>query len=171
MKILIEVEFGYAFHLWDFPGTVDELIADWRAGRAPSLRPILATMPPSFDFAAPYPHFRGTLESNIEPDATMRDQADARIYTDPAALELRDGTLVVDPMRPPTAKQIAKGDISPLARTCVDIDALRAMLFVGPAPISWCWLMVHFTCCSACADKFRLVCPGVPIRMPSDPIY
>lgn len=35
MKILVEEEYGYRCWLWVFPGTTAELIADWKAGKAP----------------------------------------------------------------------------------------------------------------------------------------
>jgi hypothetical protein len=35
MKIYICEEYGYREWIWDYPGTVEELISDWKAGIAP----------------------------------------------------------------------------------------------------------------------------------------
>lgn len=35
LRIFVNEEYGYASHTWNFPGTVDELIAEWKAGRIP----------------------------------------------------------------------------------------------------------------------------------------
>lgn len=35
LRILLEEEYGYRTWLWEYPGTKEQLIADWKAGRAP----------------------------------------------------------------------------------------------------------------------------------------
>lgn len=151
--------------IWDYPGTVEELLADWKKGHAPTLRPIITSMPPKWDFEAGR-QMRGVLHEDVEDnDPRIRREA-IWIYSESGVLKLADGTIVPCPMTPPTAEQVAAGDIPPLARICVKTDELRTMLDMGTAPITWHWLMVHFTICEACADQFRQILPGVPIRVP-----
>lgn len=35
MKVFIDEEYGYRYWTWHFPGTMDELIAEWKAGQTP----------------------------------------------------------------------------------------------------------------------------------------
>ena len=35
MKVLVSEEYGYKYHIWDFPGTKEDLIADVKAGAIP----------------------------------------------------------------------------------------------------------------------------------------
>ena len=37
LRVFVEEEYGYRYWTWNFPGTVDELIAEWKAGRIPSV--------------------------------------------------------------------------------------------------------------------------------------
>lgn len=36
LKVLIEEEYGYRYWSWSFPGTAEELVAEWKAGRTPN---------------------------------------------------------------------------------------------------------------------------------------
>lgn len=36
LKVLCEEECGYAFWLWSYPGTKEELVRDWELGKSPA---------------------------------------------------------------------------------------------------------------------------------------
>jgi len=56
LKIFIEEEYGYAYHTWNFPGSVEELIAEWKAGRIPHVGYVFGK------------EFRGTCEPVETPE-------------------------------------------------------------------------------------------------------
>ena len=35
IKVFVEEEYGYRYWIWEYPGTKEELIADWKAHKAP----------------------------------------------------------------------------------------------------------------------------------------
>ena len=69
--VFVEEEYGYRIWLWTYPGTKEELVADWKAGKAP-----LNFFNPSQG------SFGGKMEEigidvNLTALSTMQDTADA----------------------------------------------------------------------------------------------
>ena len=167
MIVHIEEEYGFRNHHWHYPGTIDELVADWLAGRAPFYRPILATMPPRFDENAPHPHYRGDFEADAcECEATVLNAAEARLYVDcdRPCLLLQDGRNIALATEPPTIDELKAGIINPLVRTCITEEALKTILDQGPAPYTHNWLMAHFTICPKCEAMYSRLRPGSPLE-------
>jgi hypothetical protein len=64
--IFIDEEYGWRYWRWDYPGTPDELRADWQAGR----------IPPGLGYVGRTPSFRGTI-TEIEPMKPYWDRLEA----------------------------------------------------------------------------------------------
>lgn len=65
-KIQITEEYGYREWVWEFPGTLAELVEDWRNGRVPLLKDHLTK-----EQTRPIPPYRGKLirlTSKINPN-------------------------------------------------------------------------------------------------------
>jgi len=66
MLVFIDEEYGWRYWCWDYPGTADELRADWQAGRIPQ----------HLGYVAITPGFRGTI-TEIEPLKSYWDRLEA----------------------------------------------------------------------------------------------
>lgn len=78
MRIFIDEEYGYREWTWDFPGTVEELIAEWKAGRIPPVgyvhgREFRGTCEPA-DTPRPDPYL-GVTEEMYLADPDKYDEA------------------------------------------------------------------------------------------------
>jgi hypothetical protein len=71
MRIFIDEEYGWRYWCWDYPGTADELRADWEAGR----------IPPGLGYVGRTPGFRGTA-TEIEPMKSYWDRLEAETKGD-----------------------------------------------------------------------------------------
>lgn len=66
VKVSVEEEYGYRLWTWDYPGTVEELVADWKAGVAP-----LNFFDPSMsDFKGTLVLVRGRRRVGTNPDGS-----------------------------------------------------------------------------------------------------
>ena len=81
LLVFIEEEYGWRYWRWEYPGTADELRADWKAGRVPK----------DLGYVASVPGFRGTI-TEIEPmaDYWERVEAGTEGLSDEAALAVID---------------------------------------------------------------------------------
>jgi hypothetical protein len=71
MLVLIEEEFGWKYWRWDYPGTLDELRRDWKAGRIPN----------GLGYVRTTPGFLGQI-AEIDPIAEYWNSLEAKGMTD-----------------------------------------------------------------------------------------
>ena len=71
MLVFIDEEYGWRYWSWDYPGTADELRADWQAG----------CIPPGLGYVGRTPGFRGTA-TEIEPMKSYWDRLEAETKGD-----------------------------------------------------------------------------------------
>lgn len=148
MKIFIEEEYGYAYYLWDYPGSIEELIADYRAGRAPSGVEYDDSMPPK-PIRRSGQRYLGTVTAAESVD---REQTVGIMYT-----QVDRCTLWVMGRSEPIYPDLTHAPIGTLAaferaKQCPSQQSLLEYRTGEASEWSNAWIAFHLQTCSTCMD-------------------
>lgn len=158
LKVFVVEEYGYAYHIWEYPGTVDELVADYRAGRAPFGVEYDNSMPPKpLRRAKGEKRYRGEcrrfhdedllLEVETQSEATMQVCMDQE-----NSLFLKTGEQIVPDMAQPpkvegTVEAIERG------KECPETGMIAEYVRGGLGPWSHEWIAFHTALCKKCREE------------------
>ena len=149
MKIFIEQEHGYPNQVWEYPGSIEELIADYRVGRAPSGVEYDDSMPPM-----PKPRVgQGYLGTLTPAESTDRRHTVGIMYTQDDRCTLwikgRSEPIIPDLHEAP----IGTPEAFERVKKCPSAQSLTDHKIGNSTPRSHAWVTVHLRLCKNCSAK------------------
>lgn len=150
MFILCTEEYGFAYQVWDYPGTIEELLQDWNQGKTPFTLPFIGGTPPT---CLPKKEFKGKIEQ-ISFDQYIEFQemtgAHLRWCEDPNTLTIGE-KVYLDPIAMPQGNET---ELSPHARQCPSEETMSIFYHGDSSPWIDSWVSHHINLCEKCQAKW-----------------